>query len=158
MKLSHPPVLILLDVLFVYLFILILNSSKETIEIVIPKDRIFKNAILLTIENKSLYKYDFESKKLVSFNLPTRFNKFIECNKQKECTEAHGVFGGEREFFIMLPSYLFEELSKVGMIALNKQACKDIKFNITHEGFIDKKELFKNNKCLEKVIGFKENF
>lgn len=156
--LSSPPMVILLDVLFVYLFILILSSSTENIQINYPKDRIFKNAKILTLENNQYYECDLEARQLVKFYAQENesFHKFLECEEQEQCIKAKTIFG-DREFVILLPSNLFNEISKISMLAFGLKSCNKLKFTITDKGVLDREELFKN-KCLDNIYGFKENY
>jgi len=156
--LSYPPIIILLDVLFVYLFILILNISSENIKIEHPKDKIFKNAKILTLENNEYYECDLENKKLVKFYSQTNesFHKFLECKEQEECKKAEELFG-DREFVILMPTKLLNQISKISMLTFGVNSCNKLKFTITDEGILDTKELFKN-KCLDSIHGFKVNY
>jgi biopolymer transport protein ExbD len=155
---SYPPVVILLDILFVFLFVLILSSSKENIQITIPKDKLFDEAKILLIQNNQYYEYNTNSKEITLFELPDRFNKFIDCENQKECIEAKNKFGQNKEFVILLPKHIFENISKVAMIAFSNKTCKELHFDIKQDASFDKEELLKENKCLADISGFKENF
>ena len=53
-KISSPPVIILLDLLFLLVFILILNQSNET-SIELPKNRLFDGSILVYHEDGMKY-------------------------------------------------------------------------------------------------------
>ena len=157
--LSTPQMVILLDVLFVYLFILILNSSKENIQVILPHDKVFNKGKILLFENNQYYEYKFDTKELIVFNFlkNEKFHKFIECKQQQECVEAKKKFGENKDFFILLPSSLFDEISKISMIAFGIKSCNKLKFYITPKGLINKEKLFKN-KCLNNIQGFKENY
>jgi len=155
---SYPPVVILLDILFVFLFVLILSVSKENIKITIPKDKLFDEAKILVMQNNQYYEYQIDTKELTLFEFKHRFNKFLECENQKECLEAKNKFGQDKDFIILLPQHLFENISKVSMIAFSDKSCKELYFNIQENGSLDRDELLKENECLNNIEGFKENF
>jgi len=156
--LSYPPIVILLDVLFVYLFILILNISSENIQIEYPKDKVFINAKVLTLKGKQYYEYDVHTKQLIKFYAQSgeNFHRFLECEEQKECVEAKEVFRNQ-EFVILLPNKLLNDISKISMLAFGSKSCNKLKFDITDEGILDREELFKN-KCLDSIDGIKEKY
>jgi len=153
---SYPPVVILLDILFTFLFVLILSASKTTVQITIPQDKLFDKAKILLIEKNGCQEY--RNGVLTSFTLESKFNKFLACENQQECVEAKNRFGQDKEFVILLPQNLFKDISQVGMIAFGEKTCKTLHFNIEQNGSLDKKRLLQDNECLEKISGFRENF
>lgn len=104
------------------------------------------------------YEYNLENRKLFKFHFQTdeSFHKFLECKEQKECIEAKEIFG-DKEFVILIPTKLLDEISKISMLAFGVKSCNKLKFIITDKGILDIKELFKN-KCLDSIHGFKVNY
>jgi len=136
-----------------------LSSSKENIQITIPKDKLFDEAKILLMQNNQYYEYYTNNKEISDtyFEFSDRFNKFIDCENQKECVEAKNRFGQDKKFVILLPRHIFENISKISMIAFSNQ-CKELHFDIKQDASFDKEELLKENKCLADISGFKENF
>jgi len=152
---SYPPVVILLDILFTFLFVLILSASKANVQITIPQEKLFEKARILLIEKNGYQEY--QNGALTPFTLESRFNKFLACENQQECIEAKKQFPN-KEFVILLPQDLFKDISQIGMIAFGEKSCKTLHFNVEQNGSLDKKRLLQDNECLEKILGFRENF
>jgi len=150
---SFPPVTVLIDLLFILLIIVLINEDETKIEI--PRDVIFKNAILVYDDGSLKYmmdQYTKEPKKLLVFNKNIKYVYNIPCTTQ--CIDFPNKYQGK--LHIYFPNSLFDNISKLTFIATDTSYnCKNIKFNITEEGTIDLVKL-KENKCLEKIEGMNE--
>jgi len=149
-RISYPPIIIFLDVLFVFLFIMILDEEK-VIQIHPPKEKIFSGA-------KLLYYDDNQDRYLDENNLAHNFkdihNLLLECENQRECVNAKIKYGTNR-VFMLLPKTLFTEMSEINMLAFGTESCSKLEFIITKSGMLDHEKLIKDNKCLLQIPGFK---
>jgi hypothetical protein len=150
---SYPPMIILLDMLFVFLFILVLNE-KKVISIDIPKYKLFKDAKIVYF-NAKIEKYcDLRG---IEYPFDSIYNLLLdECSKQKECIEAKKQFG--ERVYILLPKDIFDEISKISMLAFGTKSCSKLQFVINKDGVLNYTEIIKSNTCLEKISGFKKVF
>ena len=148
-RISYPPIIILLDILFVFLFILILDE-KKVIQIHSPKEKLFKGATLLH--------YDFHRKKYLDennmvYSFKSIHNLLLECKGQRECIDAKRKYGTDK-VFMLLPKGLFTEMSEINMLAFGTESCNKLEFFITEKGLLDEKKLIEVNKCLLNIDGF----
>ena len=152
-KLSTPPVIILLDLLFMLLFILLI-SKKDKIEVKIPNDMLFKNAILVYEDNdgiKYLINKNTKEKEAI-YNPPSNvgFQYYKDCKEQ--CSDYPIYY--RNHLYIYFPDDLFNTISKITFIGAHTDYnCKKIDFHVSIDGKIDIKELVKNNPCLEQIEG-----
>lgn len=155
-KLSTPPVIILLDLLFMLLFILLI-SKKDKIEVQIPSNIIFKNATLIYNDSDGIkYVMNQNTKEREGiFNPPSNvgFQYYKDCKNQ--CRDYPLKYQGK--LHIYFPSDLFNEISKITFIASHTDyGCKKIKFNVNMDGDIDIKNLVKENTCLRQIDGLEK--
>ncbi len=152
-KLSSPPVIILLDLLFMLLFILLI-SKKDKIEVEIPPNVIFKNAILVYSDNYGI-KYVMNQKtkrKEGVYNPPSNvgFQYYKDCKTQ--CRDYPSQYRDNLQIYF--PNDLFNTISKITFIGSHTDYnCKKIKFDISIQGELDIKKLIESNPCLEKIDG-----
>ena len=147
---SYPPMIILLDMLFVFLFILVLNE-KKIIDIHIPKDKLFLGAEIVYFNEKTK---SYFSPNGVEYQFDSIYNLLLDkCNEQRECLEVKQEFG--KRVFILLPKTLFEEMAKINMLAFGTNSCTKLDFFVKKNGFLDYKKVIEKNSCLEKINGFK---
>jgi len=152
-KLSTPPVIILLDLLFMLLFILLI-SKKDKIEVSIPPNIIFKNAILIYTDNDGIkYVMNQNTKERESiFNPPPNigFQYYKDCKAQ--CSDYSSQYRDKLDIYF--PNDLFNTISKITFIGSHTDYnCKKIKFNISVNGKLDIQKLVRNNGCLKKIDG-----
>jgi hypothetical protein len=150
-KTSYPPVIILLDLLFLLVFILILNQSNET-SIELPPKKLFEGSILVYYEDGIKYLVNQNSKEIEKIYHPKSnvgFEYFEKC--QQQCSEYTSL--NKDNLYIYLPSNLFNQISKITYIASHTDYnCKNLKFIILENGKINYDKLLKNN-CLRKIEG-----
>jgi len=155
-KISYPPLIILLDVLFVFLFILILNSSSKVIKIIPPSDKLFENGKIL-IWNEQIKKY-YSYPDKTPFRFDTKFTQLLKCKNQKECLDIKATLSSDEKAYILLPDKLFNEISKLSLVAFDEKSCKNLVFHIGNNGKLNKEELISSNSCLLKINGFQKYF
>lgn len=142
--------IILLDMLFVFLFILVLNE-KKVIDIDIPKDKLFSGAEIVYFNTETQSYFGVNG---VEYQFDSIYNLLLDkCNEQRECVEAKQKFG--EQVFILLPKNLFEEMAKINMLAFGTNACTKLNFFVKEEGTLNYKKTLEENSCLEKISGFK---
>lgn len=149
-RISYTPIIILLDILFVFLFILMLDE-KKVINIHPPKYKVFLGATLLH--------YDVSQKKYLdennlAYNFTDIHNLLLACENQVECINAKVKYGTDR-VFMLLPKKLFTEMSEINMLAFGTKSCSKLDFVITKDGILDNKKLIEKNECLLNIQGFK---
>jgi len=146
---SHPPLLILLDLLFILIFILILDNKAIKIEI--PKDTLFKNAILVLKEDDMLYRLNplnYQKEKIL--NIKHEYIYFQSCDTQ--CSNAPKNI--REKIYIYFPNNLFNNISKITFLGMHTSYnCKSLHFKILDDGKIDKKYLLEKNTCLKQIHG-----
>jgi len=152
-KLSTPPVIILLDLLFMLLFILLI-SKKDKIEVEIPPDIIFQNATLLYNDSDGIkYVMNQNTKRREGiYNPPTNvgFQYYKDCKTQ--CRDYPSQYRGRLQIYF--PNDLFNTISKITFIGSHTDYnCKKIKFDISVDGKLDIEKLVEKNSCLKKIDG-----
>ncbi|HIP11174.1 MAG TPA: hypothetical protein EYG73_00510 [Arcobacter sp.] len=150
-KVSSPPVIILLDLLFLLVFILILNQSSQT-NISFSKDKLFKGAILIYREDGIKYLVNQDTREIGDIYFPkanTGYSYFEKCKQQ--CREYTNL--NQNNLYIYLPNNLFNQIAKVSYIASNTDYnCKNLKFKIMDNGKIDVDKLLEND-CVKGIEG-----
>lgn len=153
-RVSYPPMIIFLDVLFVFLFLLILNNNKSAIEIELPSGKLIDNTKIIYKLKDKYYTLDNQE------YIPSSNRDFIytdECpNTIDQCRYAHHKHG--KDVFIVYSQQLQSQISNLSILALGNNTCKQIKFIIKEEGILDGKKMLKENNCLRKIKGYEEKF
>lgn len=160
-KFSAPPMIIILDVLFVVLFILVLETSPN-LKIILPKDTYIKDMLIVTVDkNKKIqhwfdkgesrwksFQKDFKSKRRFSFVLGN-----IDCNRNSFCQELSNPFNGE-EKKIYIKGDLYDQLS--GMISDSclkfPKQCSNVTYHITKEGVVNTEQLKKEHQIFRYIL------
>ncbi len=159
-KFSAPPMIIILDVLFVVLFILVLESSPN-LKIVLPKDVYLKDMVVVTVDkNKKIQHYfnrkeqrwkafkDFKSNRRFAFILGN-----IDCKSNNFCKELSNPFNNE-EKRIYLKGDLYDQVS--GMIADSclkfPKQCSNVTYHITKDGVVDEKRLIQEHQIFRHIL------
>ncbi|RLA73390.1 MAG: hypothetical protein DRG30_06410 [Epsilonproteobacteria bacterium] len=157
-KLSHPPMIIFMEILTVFLFVFMLQRSPS-ISIITPQERLFLGGQLI---------YDDDSTGGIKY---LSGNRWIDIDKD---------FGGS--FFVDLPckgafcqnipspnaesikiaitGRLFESLSQLNFIACNTDAseCGNISYTITSSGRVDREALLRDNPVFQTIHGLDRYF
>jgi hypothetical protein len=149
-KTSYPPVIVLLDLLFVFLFISIIDQ-KKILDISFPDLHLPKDI-------KVVY-YDEDSKQYYyNGDIITPKKSFLlwDCKEQKECLAIKNRYGVEGK--ILLSDHLFNEISKLSSLSFIDGSCRSLNFTITTDdngnSIIDIKKLEENNTCLVSMKGY----
>jgi len=147
---SYPPIIILLDILFVFLFILMLDE-KKVINVYPPKEKVFVGATLLYYDQNQKKYLDEQN---VVYNFQSIHNLLLACENQRECIDVKRKYGTDR-VFMLLPKKLFIEMSEINMLAFGTNSCTKLDFVIKEDGELDYEKLIQENTCLLKIPGFK---
>lgn len=157
-KISSPPVIILLDLLFMLLFILLV-SQKNHIKVTIPSSEIFKTATLIYKDSDGIsYVMNQNTKEKESIfysSLDEEFYYYHDCEAQ--CREYPSKYKGH--LYIYFSNELFNKISKLTFIASHTSYhCNKIDFKVKLDGTLDIKKMTKNNSCLNKINGIENLF
>jgi len=148
-QISSPPLIILLDLLFLLVFILLVDQNRTT-SIEIPKDKLFNGAILIYQEDNIRYLVNQESRTIQEIYQPKRgvgFSYFQKCKNQ--CREYSNL--NQDNIYIYLPDKLFNQIAKITYIAsYTDYNCKGIRFKVMSSGEIDY-DLLLEDSCLNKI-------
>ena len=160
-KFSAPPMIIILDVLFVVLFILVLESSPN-LKIVLPKDSYLKDMLIVTVDkNKKIqHLFDNNDKKWKSFEKEFKSDrKFafvlgnIDCNSNRFCKETSNPFDNEKKK-VYLKGDLYDQVS--GMISDSclkfPKQCSNVTYHITKDGVVDEKRLMEEHQIFRHIL------
>ena len=150
-RLSSPPLLILLDVLFIFLFVSVLQNPPK-MEYILPKDKLFKGALLLVVSDNHIKWYDakkesYISKKEFSRTHTHPFFCSVPCGEQQECKKLRRKVSSKAKLYIAITGNLYDTISKITHLACNSGSgeCNNIKFTVTSDGKIDGEKLFEDN-------------
>lgn len=151
-KFSAPPMIIILDVLFVILFILVLEQSPN-MKVILPKDVWLKDMVVISLdENKQMKHWFNKNTKLwedfTTFPKSTRkFSFFIgntECKEHQFCMDTPSIEDEVKKIYIK--GDLYDEVA--GMIADScltfPKQCSNVTYHIKEDGTVDR-ELLKND-------------
>jgi hypothetical protein len=151
-KTLQPPLLILLDLLFLLVFILLIDS-KNNINIELPSDKLFKDAILVLHEDNNEYVINQTTYQKEGFFIPSKgqqYNFYQSCTTQ--CKDAPNIM--KNSLYIYFPTALFNNIAKITYIAIHTSySCNNLKFKVLDNGKIDLKYLVEKNKCLNQIKG-----
>lgn len=144
-KLSSPPFVILVDTLFLFLFITIFQSKSNDISFNIPNDKLFKNAELVFSTSNQAYWYSQEEhiwKDIRDMSEFTggEFYYRINCNEQCPSLMLPTTEAGNLQ--IAITGKLYDKISGLAFLCRN---CSHIKFTITPDGKIDKALFLEDN-------------
>jgi len=158
---SAPPMIIILDVLFVVLFVLVLESSPN-LKIILPKEIYLKDMLIVTVDKdkKIQHWYDNKDSKWKSFEKEYKSDrKFafvlgnIDCNSNRFCQELSNPFSNE-EKRIYLKGELYDQVS--GMIADSclkfPKQCSNVTYHITKDGIVDEGRLVDEHQIFRHIL------
>ena len=152
-QISYPPIIILLDILFVFLFILILNQ-KKVIDIQFPLDRVFKGGKILYKDSEGYYRDQngiiYSSTKDEGIN-----HLLLDCTTQLGCDRVREKYSNQG-VFILLPQQIFTQMAEISMLAFGMEVCDNLKFFIKKNGALDYPLIINENECLVNIPGFEK--
>lgn len=149
---AYPPLIILLDLLFMLLFMFILTDEKN-ISISMKGNDIANGAKIYHYDN-ALKAYVDEEK------IPYQKNGNtwpLKCEQQIKCITAREKYGDN--IVIVLPDDLFRKIMEITFFSIESKfsGCDHVKFIISQDGNLDR-ETLKESSCLEKIPGLKEHY
>ena len=143
--------IIFLDVLFIFLFLLILNNNR-VMNIQLPKGNLFDGGEIIYKKFDEYYTLD-KKKYLINRN----FTYMGKCYDYiKECKYAYQKYG--KNIFIVYPIKLQESIANLSLLSLGNNTCKKIKFIVSKEGKLKYKSMLNQNNCLNKIKNYNKLF
>ena len=140
---SYPPMIILLDVLFIFLFILILNSDRS-FKIKLPTENLFPNAKIVYKNNNGYFFYINSPEKI--YIPKKRYSKILDCNKHPKC-----LIYDKKNIGVILPDIIFEEISNLTTAVVTETSCKRLTHYILMNGKLDYQRMLNEFPCLEEL-------
>ena len=157
-KITQPPLVILLDVLFIFLFVSILEKPPS-IEYEIPSQKLFAGGYVMSTDSSGKHRvYDVKNNKFSDeFIFPTSKHGFYftkPCENQLECRNARAV--SKDELDIAITGKTYDDIARLTFIGCNidSSLCTNIKFPININGKIDKDKLLDYNPFFGEIEGF----
>ena len=156
-KITQPPLVILLDVLFIFLFVSILEKPPS-IEYEIPSQKLFTGGYVMSTDSSGKHRvYDVKNNKFNDkFIFPTSKHGFYftkPCENQLECRKARAV--SKDELTIAITGKTYDDIARLTFIGCNidSSLCTNIKFPININGKIDKDKLLAYNPFFGEIEG-----
>lgn len=159
-KFSAPPMIIILDVLFVVLFILILEQSPH-MKIILPKKVWLDDMVVVSVDKNKKIQHWFNTKSKTWKSLKTfpqrerRFNFIIgniECKTNKFCSNIPSLSNETKKIYIR--GNLYDEIS--GMISDSclkfPKQCSDVTYHVKDDGTVDKERLKKDHQIFRYIL------
>lgn len=157
-KITQPPLVILLDVLFIFLFVSILEKPPK-IGYEIPPQKLFAGAYVMSTDATGKNRvYDVKKGTFNDkFIFPTSKHGFYftkPCENQLECQKARAVSGNELN--IVITGKTYDDIARLTFIGCNidPSQCSNILFPINIGGKIDKDKLLEHNPFFGEIEGF----
>ena len=158
-KFSAPPMIIILDVLFIMLFILIREQSPN-IQIDLPRDTWLKDTVVISQNQKGEKQHWFNIKNnqwesFESFPSKKRNHDFIigdiDCDKSTFCTQLSVVNDEIKKIYLL--GDLADNIS--GMVTDSclrfPNQCVNVVYYVQEDGTLDKKRIEKEHKIFSKI-------
>jgi hypothetical protein len=159
-KFSAPPMIIILDVLFVVLFILVLEQSPN-MQIILPKEIWLEDMVIASVDSNQKIRYWFNPKTkswetLKSFpKSDRRFNFIIgniECDSNRFCANVPSIANQTKKIYIK--GDLYDEIS--GMISDSclkfPKQCSNVTYHIKDDGTVDKERLKEDHQIFRYIL------
>jgi len=159
-RFSAPPMIIILDVLFIVLFVLVLEESPN-IKIVLPQEKWFKDTIVVSEDkNKKInYYFDENLNEWVSIrSLILRERAYdssigdIPCKENKFCLNVKSRANETKKIYIK--GDLYDEIS--GLISDSclrfPKECVNVTYHITEEGKVNRQRLKKEHQIFRHIL------
>lgn len=148
---NHPPLVVLFDLLFMLLFVSVLNQER-VLSIHLPRDRLPEDVAVVTGQDDRALAQ--AAKALAAGRGGGGFGFLLRCEGQPEC---RALGDGAR---LMLPEALYDEISRIAMTPFADGKCRRLvfKFGIDKTGraALDFERLGVDNPCLKRVYGFED--
>lgn len=171
-QLSAPQIVILLDVLFIFLFILIIKEPPPKTKIILPKNQLENGGFLShEYEEGKFIWYDpkyqqwsgSESDNLVDlYDSVGKYALHIDCNDTciQILKNKYNLGKYTSNISVVITNELYDQIARITYMACqtNKKNCGNITFTIGNDWKVDKKKLLEMNPFLKNIPGMVENF
>lgn len=159
-KFSAPPMIIILDVLFVVLFILVLEQSPN-MQIVLPQKVWIDDAVIVSVDKNKKIEHWFDRasggwQSIDTFPKTERKFNFIigdiDCDSNPFCANTPSLANETKKIYIK--GNLYDEIS--GMISNSclkfPKQCSNVTYHVTEEGSVDKERLKRNHQIFRYIL------
>ena len=157
---SAPPMIIILDVLFVVLFILVLETTPN-MKLVFPTNIWLKEMVVISLDKNREMSHWFNLKNnswetFDSFPKSKRKFSFLvgntDCKKNKFCSDVPSFPNEEKKIYVQ--GDLYDQLSGLitdSCLTFPKQ-CSNVTYHITKEGIVDTERLKKDHQIFRYIL------
>jgi len=159
-KLSSPPLAIILDLVFMMIFVLILQETPH-IQIKVPSHIWLNDMVLVSVNKNDKVKhwYDFDNniwKSLDSFSTNRNYGAIIgniACETNEICSNMESPVNHEKKR-IFLKGDLYDTVSSLISDSCLKypEACVGVKYYIDNNGKVDLKRLTKEFPIFQNIL------
>jgi hypothetical protein len=165
----YPPLIILLDVLFIFLFVSILEKPTK-LNFQIPEDKLFIGAYIAIVDDLGNLKIDAQGKNII---FDTKSSMFINsygflddnhgyffslpCGNQLECQQARKITN--EKLNIVITGQTYDEISRLTFIgaSIDPGKASNIHFTIKANGKVNIPKLVEDNQFFKQIEGFKKS-
>ncbi len=153
----QPPLVVLLDVLFIFLFVSVLEKPPA-ITFKLPPKKLFNGGYIASVDGQSKRIFDFENGRFLdSFKFSDESHAYYfsqPCGQQEECIQVRKLTKGE--LIIVITDKTYDEIARLTFIgaSIDPSNASNIHFTIKEDGSIDINELVKDNPIFKKFEGF----
>jgi len=158
---SCPPIIILMDILFIFLFSTLLEKPP-IIDIKLPDEPFKGGEVVFFGSEHQQYWYDRNTNIWRNLNemgevYKSNLYMTVDCNKQCSNVSAPQVKGQSK---IAIIGPLYEQIAGLTFIACNTDVsqCGNIRFTITSKGQVDRQKLVNDNPVFLNVRGIENLF
>ncbi len=145
---GHSPLIILFDLLFMLLFVSVLQQ-EQVLTIRLPPQHLPKDVQVVVATNAQ----ELNQQAIAIANASTAFGFFLPCSGQIECKDLGQAAK------IILPMSLYHKISQLATASFVDGVCHrltlHIRSNALENAVLDYQRLGKDNPCLFKINGFK---
>jgi hypothetical protein len=136
----------MVDLLFIILFIMMLNQ-KTGIKTTIPKDHLFKGAIITGLNDGLILQID-PITRVEKLYIPQSNNLGLLSKPCKEISICQNLKGYD-DLKIIYPDSLYNDITSISFTAIvTRKICSTLSFTINMEGKIERDRLKEDNPCL----------
>lgn len=152
-KLSIPPFIIFLDLLFMFLFIFILN--EKTVIQIKTLGNYLPDGVKIIYYNDALKGYYNLDSSL--YNKNRIYTYYGNCNSNIEkCREAKEKYGSK--IYIAYSKKIQDEIANFSLITLGTGKCSKMIFIVKKQGTLDYRKMVDKNPCIKKVSNYQKLF
>lgn len=149
-KVDEPPLIILMDLLFILIFFLILSDDKS-ISIHLDENYPEYNAIYLYEDSQANIRSVSTNEIFVNEeSILVNCNKYIYCEKY--------INSEHKNIYLYLPKEIFLKISKISYHAFASKVanCTNLDLYINNKGKLNFEKIYTKNLCLKNIKNFEK--